>query len=259
MGRTHAAFKSPPKQLAIAAFWLGFALSGFFDGILLHQILQWHHLLSGLDGSSADFGFQIAADGHFHALMYLVAAAGLVMLWRAREAFADPRATRHMLAWMLIGFAVWHFVDAIASHWITQIHRVRMDAKNPLLWDLGWLALFGFGPLALGFYLKRKPPSETSGPSGVNVIAILAMITAGAGFWAAQRPPGQNHTAIVFSQGVSFDRGIKLADAIGDIVWYNGRGVFVVEDAEAAWSLLGRGAIYVSGAVAPAGCSAWTS
>lgn len=25
---------------------LGFALSGFFDGVLLHQILQWHHLLS---------------------------------------------------------------------------------------------------------------------------------------------------------------------------------------------------------------------
>lgn len=25
---------------------LGFALGGFFDGILLHQILQWHHLLS---------------------------------------------------------------------------------------------------------------------------------------------------------------------------------------------------------------------
>jgi uncharacterized membrane protein len=29
---------------------LGFALGGFFDGILLHQILQWHHLLSSRSG-----------------------------------------------------------------------------------------------------------------------------------------------------------------------------------------------------------------
>jgi uncharacterized membrane protein len=29
---------------------LGFALGGFFDGILLHQILQWHHLLSLVRG-----------------------------------------------------------------------------------------------------------------------------------------------------------------------------------------------------------------
>src|SRR5690606_18965301 len=29
---------------------LGFALGGFFDGILLHQILQWHHLLSLVPG-----------------------------------------------------------------------------------------------------------------------------------------------------------------------------------------------------------------
>ena len=28
------------------AIVLGFALGGFFDGIVLHQILQWHHLLS---------------------------------------------------------------------------------------------------------------------------------------------------------------------------------------------------------------------
>ena len=29
--------------------WVGLSLGGFFDGILLHQILQWHHLLSGVD------------------------------------------------------------------------------------------------------------------------------------------------------------------------------------------------------------------
>jgi uncharacterized membrane protein len=68
-----------------AAYLLGFALGGFFDGILLHQILQWHHLLAGLQGSAfADIRIQVLADGLFHALMYVVAIIGLSALWRSR-------------------------------------------------------------------------------------------------------------------------------------------------------------------------------
>ena len=61
------------------AIWgavLGFALGGFFDGILLHQILQWHHLLSLVPGLE-DIRLQILWDGYFHALMYALAALGL--------------------------------------------------------------------------------------------------------------------------------------------------------------------------------------
>src|SRR5690606_37996060 len=56
-----------------AGYLLGFAIGGFFDGILLHQILQWHHLLSGLgDGGPGDLRFQILADGLFHLMMYVL-------------------------------------------------------------------------------------------------------------------------------------------------------------------------------------------
>lgn len=34
------------RPLAWAGGCIGFSLGGFFDGILLHQVLQWHHLLS---------------------------------------------------------------------------------------------------------------------------------------------------------------------------------------------------------------------
>jgi uncharacterized membrane protein len=33
-------------RLVIAAVLLGVGLGGFFDGIVLHQILQWHHMIS---------------------------------------------------------------------------------------------------------------------------------------------------------------------------------------------------------------------
>ena len=154
--------------LAAAAFALGFALSGFFDGILLHQILQWHHLLSAIEG---DLRFQVVADGWFHVAMYAVAAVGLWRLWRARGALGAPGAGRALAAWGLIGFGAWHLVDAVGSHWLLGIHRIRMDAASPLAWDLAWAAAFGAAPLALGLWLRgrgggSRPPATDGGAAG---------------------------------------------------------------------------------------------
>ena len=38
------------RCLLLAGSVLGMALGGFFDGILLHQVLQWHHFLSLVPG-----------------------------------------------------------------------------------------------------------------------------------------------------------------------------------------------------------------
>ncbi len=32
----------------IAGIFLGLGLGGFFDGIILHQVLQWHHLFTSV-------------------------------------------------------------------------------------------------------------------------------------------------------------------------------------------------------------------
>src|SRR5690606_3371962 len=78
-----------------AGYTLGFAMGGFFDGILLHQILQWHHLLSAIEtGAFGDLRAQVVADGAFHALMYVVAIAGLVLLYRARAELGPSKANR---------------------------------------------------------------------------------------------------------------------------------------------------------------------
>ena len=51
---------------------LGIGLGGFVDGILLHQILQWHHMLTATDRypSSTIVGLEAntLADGLFHAV-----------------------------------------------------------------------------------------------------------------------------------------------------------------------------------------------
>jgi len=40
------------RSLLWAGLVLGFALGGFLDGILLHQLLQWHHFLSLVPGDA---------------------------------------------------------------------------------------------------------------------------------------------------------------------------------------------------------------
>jgi len=161
---------------------------------------------------------------------------------------------------LLIGFGGWHFLDAIASHWVLGIHRIKQDAPNPLMWDLGWLIAFGAIPLLLGWLLRKGGPTNRSKPEAV--VALLAFTMLGAGYWASRPPPGQPYTMVVFS------RGVGAGDAFGHVLarsealaWFDGDGVYVVtglSDAEAL-ELYALGAVLVAGAGTPAGCFAWSN
>ena len=88
----------PAGRPVFVAGVLGFALGGFFDGILLHQVLQWHHFLSLVPGEALrDIRAQILADGLFHVAVYAVAALGLWLLWRARGGLAAADGLRRRL------------------------------------------------------------------------------------------------------------------------------------------------------------------
>jgi len=239
-------------RLRWSGYLLGFALGGFFDGILLHQILQWHHLLSAIDPDNARF--QVAADGYFHALMYLIAAVGLWMLATAGR--GSPRLLR---ACILIGFGAWHGVDAVLSHWALGIHRIRMDSANPLFWDLVWLAVFGLVPLIAGWLMRRGSGGDGDGElrSGSTARAMVALLVAAAGFQAL-RPQGGAFTTALFAPGTGQAQVMKAVAAVdGQLVWTDRTGELVVvrlSGAVSGWRLYREGAILVSGAGLPPGC-----
>jgi uncharacterized membrane protein len=156
---------STRNPLAGPGFFLGFAMGGFFDGILLHQILQWHHLLSNVNAVQ-DMRWQVMADGVFHALMYLIAGVALCQLWRRRAATAQPRAGRTLWALALIGFGCWHMLDGVVSHWVTGIHRIKIDSPQPLVWDLVWFFGFGLLPALLGWRALRHSNNDRGNDSG---------------------------------------------------------------------------------------------
>ena len=233
---------------------VGFALGGFFDGILLHQVLQWHHLLSlvpGVDSLRA----QVLWDGLFHVLMYVLAGAGLWGLLRIHRAGRLP-GSQALAGGALLGFGVWQFVDLVVFHWLLNIHHIRLDVPNPVVWDLGWGAVFGILPALAGWALLRRP-GQGGGGAAFASLAALALV---GGAWSA-RVPDDGPFAVVFLPGAGLSAvlaALEAADArlvAGD----PHTGVVVVDAAPGRrWAFYAHGAILVGGAGLPAGCVAWS-
>ena len=134
---------------------LGVGLGGFADGILFHQVLQWHHLVAGYRSPDDLEGLQVntLADGVFHVLCWIAVAAGV--LWVAR-AYDDVRTLglRGATGWLLVGWGAWHLVDEVLFHVVLQAHHIRM-VEDYLVYDLAYTAS-GVLLLLAGVALLRR-------------------------------------------------------------------------------------------------------
>jgi uncharacterized membrane protein len=140
-------------------------VGGFFDGIVLHQLLQWHHMLTSAGyppDSLRNLEINTLWDGIFHASTYVFVALGLAILWRhARR--AHVRWSGKLLAGtMLIGFGAFNVVEGTVNHHILGIHHVNetVPPSQWIYWDVGFLA-WGAAMLIGGWYLVRKGRRET--------------------------------------------------------------------------------------------------
>lgn len=253
---------SSTARLRRAGFFLGFALGGFFDGILLHQILQWHHLLSNVEAVD-DMRLQILADGLFHALMYLIAALALVQLWRARKAALQPGAGPALWGCACMGFGSWHIADGLLSHWLLGIHRIKVDSPNPLIWDLAWFAVFGLLPLAIGWRMARNHGGRGGeGGGGAAAAAVLSLAALLAGPLAAlPAAGGSTQVAVLFAPGVGSGRAFDALSRVDARVLWADRsgGLWIVDmaDPAIAWQLYRHGALLVGNSAVAAGCFSW--
>jgi uncharacterized membrane protein len=252
-----------PRGLDAAALLLGIALGGFFDGILLHQILQWHHLLSGLQGGAfEDIRVQLLADGIFHVLMYLLAIWGLVLIWHTRQELGRPQSGYRILANSFVGFGAWHIIDGVVSHWVLGIHRIRMDADNPLFWDVLWFAVFGIAFVAIGWFIHWRG-GDRSGGSPKPIVGILIVVTLLMAPMAAI-PSQQENTVLVFfdnqTRGVDIFRAAEAAQA--RIIWSSAGGkvwAMEVSDNRGERRLAEHGAYWIVSSPALIGCMAWAT
>ena len=140
-------------RLLIAGFLLGVGLGGFFDGLVFHQLLQWHHLLSTLvpPTSPDTLELNMRADGLFHAATWLVTLLGVVVLAGAAGEVAGRGRT--LFGGFLVGWGVFNVVEGIVDHHVLQLHHVRPGPEE-LLYDLAFLA-WGAAMFVAGVALLR--------------------------------------------------------------------------------------------------------
>lgn len=209
---------------------------------------------------------QLLANGLFHLLMYAVLAAGLALLCKARRDFARDGAGRYLLATTLLGFGAFNVLDSVVFHWILQIHHIRMDAANPLLWDAAWFVVFGVLLVLLGWRMQRgtgRPGGAARGHGGKASAVSLALLAVTAGWQASLAPANSGGDAlVVFSPGVTSVQAFNAIGRInGKVVWADSAGaVWAVKlDApEHARALYRSGAWLVSHCALALGCLSWS-
>jgi uncharacterized membrane protein len=141
---------------------LGIGIGGLVDGIVLHQILQWHHMLSAErrypTTTVAGLESNTLADGLFHAAAMVAVLVGVWMLWRA-AARRRPSITRRVLAGsVLMGWGLFNVVEGVIDHQILGLHHVRDDLGGPLSWDIAFLVLSS--ALATGGWVVARSSSH---------------------------------------------------------------------------------------------------
>ncbi len=138
---------------------LGIGLGGFVDGIVLHQILQWHHMLTSTAGQPmttvAGLEANTLADGLFHTATWLIVAVGLALLVRAWQDGRLAPPWRAHIGLLLIGWGAFNLVEGVIDHQLLGVHHVRDDLGGPIGWDVGFL-IFGVLLVLGGRALERS-------------------------------------------------------------------------------------------------------
>jgi uncharacterized membrane protein len=117
----------------IAALVLGIGIGGFLDGIVIHQLLGWHHMLSGWYPRE-NVELMMIGDGLFHLLCLIIVLVGVGLLNRRA-----PLPQRVLLGGLLAGWGVFNLVEGVVDHQILGIHHVR-PGPDQLAYDLAFLA-----------------------------------------------------------------------------------------------------------------------
>jgi len=158
--------QSRDRQFPTAAgIFFGLGLGGFFDGIVVHQLLQWHHMVTSAGypaNTLENLKFNTLIDGLFHATTYIFVVIGLVLLWRTAHRSHIRWSSKLLAGTVLMGFGLFNLVEGIIDHHLLGIHHVNETVPRDqwIYWDIGFL-IWGGVMLIGGWFLWKTGKRET--------------------------------------------------------------------------------------------------
>lgn len=124
------------KPLIAAGVVPGMGLGGFVDGIVFHQILQIHNMLSAQIPNTDLAGIEVNMfwDGLFHAFTWIMTAIGLGLLWRAAKRGDVPWIGSIFVGGLILGWGIFNVVEGLIDHYILHVHHV-VESQGLSIYD----------------------------------------------------------------------------------------------------------------------------
>ncbi len=136
------------EHAGYVVFGVGFG--ALLDGFVLHQLLQWHHLVSAKTtvGTVPGLEENTLADGIFHTASLAVLVLGVALVVGRRV------EARPLVGLSLAGWGAFNVVDQFVFHLALGAHHIREGVDNYEVYDWGFFAL-GLVLIAVGFLVSR--------------------------------------------------------------------------------------------------------
>jgi len=159
------------KPLRKAGIVLGIGMGGFLDGILFHQILQIHNMLSNryFPDTVPNLEINMVWDGLFHLFTWITTAIGIGLLWKAGRTQGALWSGKLLTGGLILGAGLFNLVEGIIDHHILKVHHVvqRAEGQTQLMWDLAFDAS-GIALIIVGLLLIKNA-TRASQATGVGV------------------------------------------------------------------------------------------
>lgn len=138
----------------ISGFLFGLGCVAFFDEVVFHQILSWHHFY---DKSTSDIG--LLSDGLFHAFSWFATISSL--FWVADLRRKIKFWLKRWISGVLLGIGFFQLYDGIIQHKILKIHQIKYDVyivPYDIVWNVTAIVILVIGII---IFLQTKNPTDS--------------------------------------------------------------------------------------------------
>lgn len=144
------------SRATVAGILLGIGMGGFVDGIVLHQIFQWHNMVSNWipPDTVEAMSINMMWDGYFHAFVWLVTFAGILVFRSAAQRREPIPSLQSLLGLLFIGWGLFNLVEGIINHQLLAVHYVR-QVPGYSFYNLVFLAVGGGLFILIGWLLMK--------------------------------------------------------------------------------------------------------
>jgi uncharacterized membrane protein len=121
------------RPLTTAGIFLGIGMGGFVDGILFHQILQLHGMLTGRLAKTSITNVEINMfwDGIFHVFTWF-------LLFQSQRVPNILWSGRVLAGAMFIGWGLFNLAEGIVDHHLLHLHHV-VESRGQSIFDVLFL------------------------------------------------------------------------------------------------------------------------